>query len=174
MRYTLAQLQTLAANAGFPDPALAASVAMAESCGNTCAQGDPNIGGTPCDTTDPAHSCAGPNGSSTSFGLWQIHQTAHREFDPTLLLDPRYNAQAAYAISQGGANWTPWSTFNHGLNAPYNVPFAPAPLPASPPAPTPPSKVRGAPVAIVAVGALALAAAAGYAARTARARGRYA
>lgn len=29
------------------------------------------------------------------------------------LADPVYNAQAAFAISKGGTDWTPWSVFNH-------------------------------------------------------------
>lgn len=162
MKFSLAQLQQLAVNAGFPDPSMAASVAYAESGGDTCAQGDPP--GT--------YLCTSPNGTSTSFGLWQIHQTVHPEYDPASLLDPEYNARAALAISQGGSNWQPWTTFRQGLNQPYLVPFAPAPLPSGP-APqivTPPTARPRAPALLVAASALALAAAAGYAAREERRR----
>jgi hypothetical protein len=162
MKYALAQLQRLAADVGFPDPSLAASVAYAESGGDPCAQGDPNIG---------VHPCSGPNGTSTSFGLWQIHTPAHPEYDPTRLLrDPTYNARAAYAISRGGTDWAPWSTFNKGINRPYNVPFSPAPLPTLEPTATPPLARPRAPALLVAAGALALAGAAGYAARETRRR----
>lgn len=168
MKYSLAQLQQLAANAGFPDPALAAAVGWAESGGDSCAQGDPNTGSSPC---------SGPNGTSTSFGIWQIHQTAHTEYDPTALLDGAYNAHAAYVISQGGSNWAPWTTYKTGAYTQWYVPFAPAPLPNAPqpqpqPAPIIIPQVQRAPVLVVAVGALALAAAAGYA--TLETRRRYA
>lgn len=36
------------------------------------------------------------------------------------LQDPFYNAQAAWAISNHGTNFTPWSTFNHGTYLAYS------------------------------------------------------
>jgi len=102
--YSLKDLQALAATTGFPDPELAAAVAMAESGGNPCAQGDPNIGVHPCDRL---------NGKSTSFGLWQINTTHNPQYDAKSLLDPQYNARAALAISKQGATWRPWSTFKN-------------------------------------------------------------
>jgi hypothetical protein len=89
---TLAELRALAASVGFPDPALAAAVAMAESSGNPFAVGD----------------------AGTSFGLWQIHAPSHPEFDTAQLLVASYNAHAALLISKSGVDWTPWSTFNSG------------------------------------------------------------
>lgn len=89
---TLQQLRELAAQVGFPNPSLAAAIAMAESSGNPLAVGD----------------------GGTSFGLWQIHVPDHPEYHASSLGDPLYNAQAAYAISRGGSNWSPWSTFNKG------------------------------------------------------------
>lgn len=103
-RMTLAQLRSLAAHVGFPDPVTAAAVAMAESGGDPCAQGDPR-GPFLCDR---------PNGTSTSFGLWQIHVPAHPQYDAASLLDPTYNAQAAFAISKGGTDWSAWSTYTSG------------------------------------------------------------
>ena len=48
-----------------------------------------------------------------SFGLWQINTVDERgrpkRFDEELLLDPRYNAQAAFELSRGGANLAPWN-----------------------------------------------------------------
>lgn len=91
---TLGQLRDLAVVVGFPDPDLAAAIAMAESSGNPLAV---NLG-TPA---NPEH----------SVGLWQINVLAHPEFDPVSLGDPLTNAHAAMTLSHGGANWAPWSTF---------------------------------------------------------------
>ena len=109
MILSLQALRVLAASAGFPDPALAAAVAMAESGGDTCARGDPK---TPTD-------CEDLGGPSTSFGLWQIHVPAHPEVDASRLFDPAYNASAALAISRGGTDWTPWTAYNTGKYAQY-------------------------------------------------------
>lgn len=98
--FSLAGLQILATSVGFPDPALAASVAMAESGGHTDAVGD----------------------SGTSFGLWQIHTPAHPEYTEAELMDATANARAAYKISSGGTNWKPWSTFNSGAYLAYYSP----------------------------------------------------
>ena len=172
MILTLDQLRALAASVGFPDPALMGAIAMAESGGNTCAQGDPNIG---------VHSCDGPNGQSTSFGLWQIHcMRSDGTADPTcaeatrLLQDPLYNAQMAFARSNGGRNVKgPWWTtvvqtgsYKQYLPAGYTSPLEPV-VPAE--TVTPPSGRT--PAGLVVVGALALTAAAGFAAYVGR-RGR--
>lgn len=110
-RMTLAQLRSLAAAVGFPDPITAAAIAMAESGGDPCAQGDPNIGGRSCV----------PNGTSTSFGLWQVHVVGaiHAQYDPTRLLEAEYNARAALAISKNGTDFTPWTTFTSGVYKRY-------------------------------------------------------
>lgn len=115
----LAQLQALAQGVGFPDPALAAAVAMAESGGNPCAQGDPNIG---------VHSCSGPNGTSEAFGLWQVNVLYNTQYDPTSLLDPTYNAKAALAISSNGTNWNPWTTYRTGAYRPWYSVSASGPI----------------------------------------------
>lgn len=113
----LAQLQQLAASVGFPDPVLAAAVAMAESQGVPTAT---NI------VTNPAPG----NGPERSFGLWQINTLAHPQYNETQLLDPTYNAQAALAVSSQGTNWTPWSTYTHGLYRQYLTPTTPTSTPA--------------------------------------------
>lgn len=105
----LAQLRSLAASVGFPNPNLAAAVAMAESTGNPSAT---NI------VTNPAPG----NGPERSFGLWQINTLAHPNYNETSLLDPTYNAQAAYAISDQGQNWTPWSTYTKGYYLKFYTP----------------------------------------------------
>jgi hypothetical protein len=91
---TLEQLRELARSAGFPDGAVdvAVAVAMAESRGDPHAVGD----------------------GGTSFGLWQVHTPSHPEFDASRLLDPQYNAHAAFLISRGGTDWHLWSTHNPG------------------------------------------------------------
>ena len=123
MNYSLQQLQALAASVGFPDPNLAAAVAMAESGGNACAQGDPNIGAG-------GYQCGGPNGTSTSFGLWQVNTTFNPQYDAASLLGGPYNARAAYAISNGGANWNPWTTYRTGAFKRWYTP-PPVTVPAS-------------------------------------------
>jgi hypothetical protein len=97
---TLAQLRALAVATGFADPDTAAAVAMAESGGDPHAQGDPR-----------GPNNATPNGTSTSFGLWQIHQTVWTRFDQQSLLDPNYNAQAALIISRTPHGWDNWTTY---------------------------------------------------------------
>jgi soluble lytic murein transglycosylase-like protein len=102
VNYTLAQLQALAASVGFPDPALAAAVAMAESGGNPTIVGD-----------------TGPGVNGPSIGLWQIDLFYHKQYTQAQMDDPVQNAQAAFAISSKGTNWTPWSTYNSGAYKKY-------------------------------------------------------
>jgi hypothetical protein len=90
-RLTLDELRALATQAGFPDPNLAAAVAMAESSGFSAAVGD----------------------SGKSLGLWQINIPSHPNYDPQKLFEPAYNAQAALAISKLGTDWNPWWTTMH-------------------------------------------------------------
>ena len=85
-------LLRLMVDIGFANPRLAAAVARAESGGYPDAVGDQN----------------------TSFGLFQIHVPAHREYDRSQLLQPVANARAAYAISRGGTYWKPWTTYRTG------------------------------------------------------------
>lgn len=153
MMYSLSDLRALASSVGFPDPALAAAVSMAESGGNTCAQGDPSTGD---------HRCDGPNGTSTSFGLWQVHTPANPQYDPASLLDPMYNARAALEISRGGKLWTPWTTYKTGA---YRQWYQPGGYETVVP---PERSTRGSPV-LTAVAVLGMAAAAGYAIHEARA-----
>ena len=89
----------IARSAGFPNPELAAAVAMAESGGNANAVGDLYLGG--------------------SYGLWQINSKAHPQFSVAMLFDPTYNARAAFEVSKGGTDWTPWTTFRTGAYRQY-------------------------------------------------------
>jgi Lysozyme like domain len=111
MIFSLAQLQALAASVGFPDPNLAAAVAMAESGGNSDAHGDLQYGG------------------DGSIGLWQIFTVAHPQYSSAQLYDPTFNAKAAYATSSGGTNWKPWTTFRNGAYKRWYTPPAPPGMP---------------------------------------------
>lgn len=93
MNLSIADLQALALSVGVPPAEVptAAAIAMAESSGNPRAVGDLNVGG--------------------SYGLWQINRAAHPQYDEQDLFDPTYNAKAMLAVSNGGSNWGPWSTW---------------------------------------------------------------
>lgn len=90
------QIRQYASQAGFSGNNLiiAVAIALAESGGNTSAIGH-NSNGT------------------TDRGLWQIN-SIHTQYDQSRLLEPLYNAQAAFSISGGGTNFVPWVTFTSG------------------------------------------------------------
>lgn len=98
------QVYNAAANAGFSGSALAIAVAVAyaESKFDEQAIGDINL----------QDSKWGP-----SVGLWQIRSLNNNFLniepvrDYNKLFDPDYNARAAYEISKGGKDWSPWSTY---------------------------------------------------------------
>lgn len=76
--------------------AMAVSIALAESSGNT-----------------NAHN---PKGRDDSYGLWQINMKAHTTAElgissPEALFDPLTNARAMMKISKNGTDWSPWSTY---------------------------------------------------------------
>lgn len=161
MRLTPDQLRDLATSVGFPDPAMAAAVAMCESFGDT----------------DASNFCPGHPGCGKlperSFGLWQVNTLANPQFDEASLLDPLYNARAALVLSNGGTSWGPWlNTIQSGcykqyLPADYVPPALPPP--SHPPTPYPipvirPPQRRGDGTVVAVVAGLSLAAAAGYAA----------
>lgn len=90
---TPAAVLQIATKAGFPNPKLAAAIALAESGGvvNAIVR----------------------SSRENSHGLWQINlnRWPYTERD---MMDPAKNAAAAYKISKGGTVWTDWSTFNKG------------------------------------------------------------
>lgn len=121
MRLTFAQLETLWQQAGGPpgSAATAAAVALAES------GGDPTVLNDNAATGD------------YSVGLWQINYFGPlraertRQFGPPEgLVDPLANARAAVAVSGGGTNFGPWTTYTSGAYRRY--------LQAGPPAPAAP------------------------------------
>jgi hypothetical protein len=89
-----AELVALYTAHDFPDPNLAAAVALAESGGVPTAVNDQNDDG------------------SVDSGLLQINSV--HGYDPDRLLEPDYNADAGYDVSSGGTDWTPWVTYNSG------------------------------------------------------------
>ncbi len=56
-----------------------------------------------------------PNGSRDR-GLWQINDCYH-SYSDACAFDPACNARAMAAISSGGTNWRPWSTYTAGVYA---------------------------------------------------------
>jgi hypothetical protein len=86
---------------GYPQIVVAVSVALAESSCNASAV---NVNG-------PTSGC--PNGSEDR-GLWQINNCYHPNVSNACAFQIQCNANAAFTISDGGTNWTPWSTFNSG------------------------------------------------------------
>lgn len=90
--FTFPDLYQLALNAGFTGGSAqtAAAIALAESGGN------PNA--------------VNPNDPGGSFGLMQINEAAHPGLGQPAL-DPQTAFDTAYAISEGGTNFSPWTTF---------------------------------------------------------------
>jgi len=128
--FTLEQLEQIWTFNGGPsnEAAIAAAIALAESGGCQYALAAP---------TDirPVQECTYRDTSGEfSVGLWQINTYAHPQYDRMSLFDPAYNAEAAVAVSSGGTDFTPWSTFNNGAYLQYLTPGSTAtPHPAGPP-----------------------------------------
>lgn len=98
-RFTKPELMALAARAGFPDPNLAAAVAMGESNGNP-------------DAINPGK--PGQKHPEYSIGLWQINTLAHPQYDPRRLHDPEYNARCAFEVFTKAHGFTPWGAYTDG------------------------------------------------------------
>lgn len=100
---TPAQIAYYAQQAGFSGLGLinAVAVAMAESTGVT-------------DATHVNTEATGIYQGSIDQGLWQINNVAHPQYAGASIFDPLTNAQAAFAISQGGTNFGAWTTWIQG------------------------------------------------------------
>jgi cell wall-associated NlpC family hydrolase len=98
--YAAREIYRFARLAGFtPDQATTmTAVALAESGGNS-----------------GAHN---PHGED-SRGLWQINANAHPNLAGHNLYDPLENAKAAYQVSHGGQDISPWTTTHGGMDASY-------------------------------------------------------
>lgn len=101
--YSPTEISTFALNAGFDVNNIldAIAIALAESGGNTNAYNPEVKAGTPT--------------GKGSYGLWQVYEKAHPEFDGLDLTDPQTNANAAFHVyAQAGHSFRPWSTFKNG------------------------------------------------------------
>jgi len=94
----MASLMDILRQAGFKGDGLlmAYAIAMAESGGRA-------------DATNTAG-----NDHGTDRGLFQINSYWHPEVSDSQAFNALANARAAYRISNGGKNWSQWSTFNNG------------------------------------------------------------
>jgi hypothetical protein len=113
---TRAQIETVAAKAGFTGSALeiAVAIALAESGGNPRAY-------------DPETAAKAPAGEG-SVGLWQIFRMEHPEFANADLTDPQVNACAAFLVYYSApASFEPWATFTEGKYKQFLEPVTPAP-----------------------------------------------
>jgi cell wall-associated NlpC family hydrolase len=100
-RYSAEQIYNFARQAGFsPDEAATmTAIALAESSGDSRARA----------TT-----------GEDSRGLWQINAQAHPQLAQKYdLYDPLQNARAAYEVSRGGADISPWTVTHGGADARY-------------------------------------------------------
>lgn len=113
-KYTRQQLIDLLRRAGIPDrdiPMMVA-IALAESAGDSAAQGDQKLA---------------DDKWGNSVGLFQVrslrdpskYKGADALRDAAKLEDPIFNARAAWAISKQGKDFTPWTTFNEGTYLDY-------------------------------------------------------
>lgn len=95
------QVSAYAQQAGFSGQALnvAVAIAQAESGFNQQATNKDSNG-------------------TTDYGLWQIN-SAHGYDSAKLLSSALYNAQAAYAISSQGKDFSPWTTYQSGAYKQY-------------------------------------------------------
>jgi Lysozyme like domain len=106
---TPAQIQAVAANAGFSgaDLATAVAIALAES----------NPSGNENSYNPETNAPGGTPKGQGSYGLWQIYLKMHPEFAGENLYDPQTNANAAYQIYSAAGGFRPWSTY--GPNGKY-------------------------------------------------------
>lgn len=108
--YTHAQLEELwiLAGGGNAYADTAAAIAEAESGGCQYAKAGP--------TDDrPVKVCTyRATTKENSYGLWQINRNAHPQYSAASLYVALGNAHAAVAVSSGGTNFGPWSTYMNG------------------------------------------------------------
>ena len=98
---SVAEIGSDAAAAGFKGTslAMAIAVALAESSGN------------------PVATNLDDNGT-IDRGVWQIN-SVHTSVSDACAYDPPCAAEAAFAISDGGTDWEPWVTYQHGAEIAY-------------------------------------------------------
>jgi hypothetical protein len=87
----------------------AAAIAQAESGGDTS-----RINNTAYPLLPGYHPVAKGDLPEYSVGLWQINELAHPQYTTAQLLTQLGNANAAVAVANGGASFSPWSTYKDG------------------------------------------------------------
>jgi hypothetical protein len=108
-----------------PQTEVAAAIALAESGGCRYALAGPV-------DVRPVPECRfNRTDGENSFGLWQINIAAgaNPEYAGKDLFDPIINCLVAIQISQNGADWSPWSTYESGAYLAY-LPGQDVPQPA--------------------------------------------
>lgn len=95
MQVPFIDLAKLIADAGFPG-----GVAQANGIAIVCAESG----------RDPAATFTNTDGS-IDRGLWQINSKWHAEVTDAEAFDPKEATAAAFKISSGGTDFTPWSTW---------------------------------------------------------------
>ncbi len=115
----------------------AAAIAQAESGGCRYALAGPR-------DIRPVKACTYRRTSrENSCGLWQINLKAHPEYHAPAIFDPVANARAAVAVANGGADFSPWSTYTNGAYRNYLIsPGSTTPQPGTG-SPEPPQTVTG-------------------------------
>lgn len=114
--FVYAELAGLWIEAGGPGivSSVAAAIAEAESGGDST-----KINNTAYQDLAGYHHAVPGAQPEYSVGLWQINLLAHPSYTKAEMLDPLQNAKAAVAISDGGANFDPWSTYTSGAYRQY-------------------------------------------------------
>lgn len=62
---------------------------------------------------------AGNSPPSEDRGLWQINDYWHKEVSDKCAFDCDCNGKEAHRISSGGADWSQWATYTHGVFKQY-------------------------------------------------------
>jgi hypothetical protein len=98
---------------------IAAAIALAESSGCKYAHAGPT-------DTRPSPQCVyRETDQENSDGLWQVNLFAHSEYTDDELYDAVGNARAALAVSSGGSDFSPWTTFTSGAFTQYLTGYPP-------------------------------------------------
>lgn len=108
---SIEQVAQVAWEAGFHGDALAMAVAIA--------QGESGLRANAVGDESLTNGTWGP-----SVGLFQVRSLNAEAGsgswrDVQQLSDPRFNSRAAFEISSGGTDFTPWSVYNHGRYEPF-------------------------------------------------------
>lgn len=127
---TDAALARLVVDQNFPHPDIAIAIILGESGGNPGARNTEK-------NTPP----------SVDRGLWQFNSRWHPEVTDACAFEPVCATRAAFVVSKGGTDFTPWASFKAGTykqflpraQAALSAIAVPQPIPPpTPPTPTPP------------------------------------